>query len=80
MSHVAYFALGGTISMTNTASGGAVPRLTSVELLSAVGELATEVQMHDLTALPGARSRSTTSWTRSKPDRERCTAVLSESS
>jgi L-asparaginase len=53
MSHVAYFALGGTISMTNTASGGAVPRLTSAELLSAVGELSTEVQMHDLTALPG---------------------------
>ncbi|HKC29639.1 MAG TPA: asparaginase [Jatrophihabitans sp.] len=53
MSHVAFFALGGTISMTHTAGDGAVPRLTSAQLLATIGKLSTEVRVHDLTALPG---------------------------
>lgn len=51
---VAYFALGGTISMTPEPDGGVVARLTGDELLTGLGPLPAEVRVHDATATPSA--------------------------
>jgi L-asparaginase len=52
--HVAYFALGGTISMTGNGHGGVVARLTGEQLVTALGPLPTEVRVHDPYAVPSA--------------------------
>lgn len=51
--HVAYFALGGTISMTGARTGGVIARLTGDDLLATLGELRVEVRVHDPLAVPG---------------------------
>jgi L-asparaginase len=53
MPHVAYFALGGTISMTTGPDGGVIPTLTGAELLSALPDLPIEVRVHDRGTMPG---------------------------
>jgi L-asparaginase len=52
--HVAYFALGGTISMTAAPEGGVVARLTGADLVDALGDLPAEVRVHDPYAVPSA--------------------------
>jgi L-asparaginase/Glu-tRNA(Gln) amidotransferase subunit D len=52
--HVAYFALGGTISMTAAPAGGVVARLRGSELVSTVGDFPVEVRVHDPAAVPSA--------------------------
>jgi L-asparaginase len=52
--HVAYFALGGTISMTAAATGGVVARLGGSDLVTVLGELPIEVRVHDPYAVPSA--------------------------
>lgn len=52
--HVAYFALGGTISMTGAQSGGVVARLTGDDLVATLGEVPVEVRIHDPYAVPSA--------------------------
>jgi L-asparaginase len=52
--HVAYFALGGTISMTRTAEGGVVARLSGADLVEALGPLPAPVRVHDPYAVPSA--------------------------
>ena len=52
--HVAYFALGGTISMTDSPEGGVVARLTGADLVAGLGPLPVEVQIHDPVAVPSA--------------------------
>jgi L-asparaginase len=52
--HVAYFALGGTISMTTAPEGGVIARLTGADLVDALGELPVEVRVHDPYAVPSA--------------------------
>jgi L-asparaginase len=52
--HVAYFALGGTISMTSAPTGGVVARLGGDELVSTIGELPVEVRVHDAAVVPSA--------------------------
>ncbi|MDT4925216.1 MAG: L-asparaginase [Pseudonocardiales bacterium] len=52
--HIALFALGGTIAMASSAEGGVVARLTAQDLLTAVGELPTEIRAHDPLAAPSA--------------------------
>jgi L-asparaginase len=52
--HVALFALGGTISMTGSAEGGVVARLTGADLVAALGELPVAVRVHDPYAVPSA--------------------------
>src|SRR5579875_29688 len=54
MPYVAYFALGGTISMTGTAGAGVVARLGGADLLAGLGELPVEVHVHDPRAVPSA--------------------------
>ncbi|HZC71566.1 MAG TPA: asparaginase [Jatrophihabitans sp.] len=51
--HIAYFALGGTISMSGDPRGGVVPRLSGTELVDALGALPVEVRVHDPVAVPG---------------------------
>lgn len=51
--HVAYFALGGTISMTGDPRGGVVPRLSGADLVGALGTLPVAVRVHDPVAVPG---------------------------
>ena len=51
--HVAYFALGGTISMSGDPRGGVVPRLAGTDLVAALGPLPVEVLVHDPVAVPG---------------------------
>jgi L-asparaginase len=52
--HVAYFALGGTISMTAAPDGGVVARLGGNDLLTTVGVLPIDVRVHDDAAAPSA--------------------------
>ena len=54
MSHVAYFALGGTIAMAGAPGGGVVARLTGEQLVATAGELPVEVQVADPSAVPSA--------------------------
>jgi L-asparaginase len=54
MAHVAYFALGGTISMTGSTDGGVVARLTGSDLVDTLGELPVEVRVHDQGAVSSA--------------------------
>jgi L-asparaginase len=54
MAHVAFFALGGTISMTGSADGGVVARLTGADLIDSLGELPVEVRVQDSEAVPSA--------------------------
>ena len=51
--HVAYFALGGTISMGGDPHGGVVPRLSGTDLVSGLGSLPIPVRVHDPLAVPG---------------------------
>jgi L-asparaginase len=53
MPHVAYLAMGGTISMSGSDSGGVVSRLGAAELVQTVGELPVEVRVHDVRKVPG---------------------------
>ena len=54
-SHVAYFALGGTISMTADAGGGVIARLGGTDLVAGLGgDLPVEVRVHDPHAVPSA--------------------------
>jgi len=52
--HVAYFALGGTISMIGTAEGGVVARLTGDDLISSLGALPVEIRTYNSIAVPSA--------------------------
>jgi L-asparaginase len=53
--HVAYFALGGTISMTAEVDGGVVARLGGADLVATLGNhLPVEVRVHDPHAVPSA--------------------------
>jgi L-asparaginase len=52
--HVAYFALGGTISMTSEPGGGVIARLTGDDLVATLGELPLDVQVHNPPAGPSA--------------------------
>jgi L-asparaginase len=52
--HVAYFALGGTISMTDSADGGVVARLTGEELVTTLGALPVEIRTYNSIAVPSA--------------------------
>ena len=52
--YVAYFALGGTISMTGSLGADVVARLGGEELLGGVGELPVEVRAHSPYAVPSA--------------------------
>lgn len=52
--HVAYFALGGTISMTADTEGGVVARLTGDDLVDGLGALPVEVRTHNSIAVPSA--------------------------
>ncbi len=52
--HVAYFALGGTISMTSEPGGGVIARLSGGDLIATLGRLAVEVRVHDPHAVPSA--------------------------
>ncbi|MBN9620866.1 MAG: asparaginase, partial [Actinobacteria bacterium] len=52
--HVAYFALGGTISMTAAEGVGAVARLGGDELVASLGPLPAEVVVHDPQVVPSA--------------------------
>lgn len=54
MQHVELFALGGTISMTDSEGGGVVARLSGADLVAAVGALPVEVRFHDPLAVPSA--------------------------
>ncbi|HVU91614.1 MAG TPA: asparaginase [Jatrophihabitans sp.] len=51
---VAYFALGGTISMTGGTGTGVVARLTGDDLLAGLGELPAPVEVHSPYAVPSA--------------------------
>ena len=51
---VAYFALGGTISMTGRGGTDVVARLTGDELLGGLGHLALDVEVHTALAVPSA--------------------------
>jgi L-asparaginase len=53
MPHVAYLAMGGTISMTGSQDGGVVSRLGGAELVQSVGELPVEVQVRDVRKVSG---------------------------
>jgi L-asparaginase len=53
MPHVAYLAMGGTISMTGTDEGGVVSRLGGADLMRSAGELPVGVQVHDIRKVPG---------------------------
>jgi L-asparaginase len=52
--HVAYFALGGTISMTGAPGEGVVARLSGNQLVEGLGELPVAVRVHDPYAVPSA--------------------------
>lgn len=52
--HVAYFALGGTISMTGRQGSDVIARLGGDELLAGLGELPVEVHAHTPYAVPSA--------------------------
>jgi L-asparaginase len=52
--HVAYFALGGTISMTADSSGGVVARLTGEELIATLGALSVDIRTYNSIAVPSA--------------------------
>jgi L-asparaginase len=52
--HVAYFALGGTISMTGSAGTGVVARLSGDELVAGLGGLPGPVEVHSPYAVPSA--------------------------
>jgi len=51
---VAYFALGGTISMTGRAGADVVARLTGHEIIAGLGEPPIEVEVHSPYAVPSA--------------------------
>lgn len=51
---LAYFALGGTISMTSADGGGVVARLGGEELVAGLGPLPAPVVVHDPRAVPSA--------------------------
>jgi L-asparaginase/archaeal Glu-tRNAGln amidotransferase subunit D len=51
--HLAYFALGGTISMAGSAEGGVVARLTGADLVETLGDLPVEVEVHDPRTVSG---------------------------
>jgi L-asparaginase len=51
---LAYFALGGTISMTAEHGGGVLARLSGADLLAGLGPLPAKVQVHDPQAVPSA--------------------------
>jgi L-asparaginase len=51
---IAYFALGGTISMTGDAGGGVVARLDGCQLLETLGALPFEVEVKPAKAVPSA--------------------------
>jgi L-asparaginase len=54
---VALFALGGTIAMTRTSGTGVSPALSAADLLAAVpglGDVGTELRVHDVRNTPGA--------------------------
>jgi L-asparaginase len=53
MPHVAYLAMGGTISMAGTADGGVVSRLGAAALVETAGELPVDVRVHDVRKVPG---------------------------
>lgn len=55
--HIAYFALGGTISMAGDPTGGVVPRLSGVDLVNGLGALPVAVRAHDPVAVPGGSLR-----------------------
>jgi L-asparaginase len=52
--HVAYFAVGGTISMTGAHGTDVVARLTGEDLLAGLGEVPTAVEVHSPYAVPSA--------------------------
>lgn len=52
--HIAYFALGGTISMTAEPGGGVIARLTGDDLVATLGALPLEVRVHDPHSVPSA--------------------------
>jgi L-asparaginase len=52
--HVAYFAVGGTISMTGNHGTDVVARLSGDDLLGGLGELPAEVRVHSPYAVPSA--------------------------
>jgi L-asparaginase/Glu-tRNA(Gln) amidotransferase subunit D len=54
MSHVAYFALGGTIAMTPAAGGGVIARLTGEQILATAGDLPVGVHVADPSGVPSA--------------------------
>jgi L-asparaginase len=54
---VAVFSLGGTIAMSGDGTGGVVPALSGAQLLAAVPDLdraGIEIEVHDVTNVPGA--------------------------
>ena len=53
MPHVAYLAMGGTISMAGADDGGVVSRLGAAALAETAGELPVDVQVHDVRKVPG---------------------------
>jgi L-asparaginase len=53
MPHVAYFALGGTISMAGVVDGGVVSRLGGAELVQSLGDVPIDVRVHDVRKVPG---------------------------
>jgi L-asparaginase len=57
MSHVAYFALGGTISMTAGPDGGVISTLSGADLLAALPVLPVDVQVHDPVTVSGSTLR-----------------------
>jgi L-asparaginase len=57
MPRVAYFAMGGTISMTPGPDGGVISRLTGADLLATLPDPGVEVQVHDMPTLPGGSLR-----------------------
>jgi L-asparaginase len=51
---LAFFALGGTISMTGDAGGGVVARLSGADLVTTLGDLDADIRVHDPYAVPSA--------------------------
>jgi L-asparaginase len=53
MPHIAYLALGGTISMSGMQDGGVVSRLSGADLVATLGDVPLEVRISDVRKVPG---------------------------